>query len=77
MEYYSEHLDVDGEMTISKYIEHLQGALERFGDLPVVIQKDDVYHIPIGTLLTRMKFDNDCFYSFSPHSRHQVLIIDS
>lgn len=55
----------DGEITISSYISHLQQVQREFGDLPVVATGDLMSctpHIPSGSSLERMTYQNDGTY---------------
>jgi len=54
-----------GEITISSYISHLQQVQRLFGDLPVVATGDlmsCVPHVPSGSSLERMTYQNDGTY---------------
>lgn len=54
-----------GEITISSYISHFQQVQREFGDLPVAATGDlmsCIPHVPSGSLLERMTYQNDGTY---------------
>ena len=72
--YSTEHLSPTGEVSISSYIRHLQSVMERWGDLPIVVDVPDP-HVPLGTFFTTMQYNNDGSYIRSGEGS-SVLVID-
>jgi len=69
----------DGEITISSYISHLQQVQREFGDLPLVVVGDlrsCIPHVPSGSLLERMSYQNDGTYTFDEDGA-SVIYIDN